>query len=234
MTANTKTKTVQVSTWKNLVSTCIKISDREEMLEKAKQTIGHEIASLLVGKMKGKGETLDSAKSWFKDQCSKHLPKGDKKAHLAKVANRLKEAVGFVPYMESNVIFDKPLTRKQALLVNGHVTDMTGKDLSEMRGEDWSEAYQDVRKQFGVATLKKQMSVKGTDDDTEEELDIDLFFDTARIGLATARKTVDLLGKAKDGFTELLETLGKLTKEELDMFSLHASRKGFAIVKASK
>lgn len=235
MTAiNTKTKTVQVSTWRNIVSTCIKISDQEETLEKAKQSIGHEIASLLVGKMKSKGQTIDSAKSWFKDQCSKHLPKGDKKAHLAKVNNRLKEAVAFVPYLESGVAFDKPLTRKQALLVNSHVTDMTGKDLSDMRGEDWSEAYQDLRKRFGVATLKKQMAAKGTDDETEEELDIELFFDTARIGLATSRKTVDLLGKAKDGFTELLETLGKLTKEELDMFHLHASRKGFALVKASK
>ena len=236
MTAtNTKTKTVQVSTWKNLVSLCIRIADEEETLEKAKLTIGHEIASLLVDKMKSKGETIDRAKDWFRDQCSKHLPKGDKKEHLTKVTNRLKEAVAFVPYLESGASFEKPLTKKQALLVNGHVTDMTGKGLSEMRGEDWSEAYQDMRKQFGVDTLKKQMSAKDTDDETEEELDIDLFFDTARIGLATARKTVDLLGKAKDGFTDLLETLGKLTQEELDMFHLHASRKGYALVlKASK
>jgi len=236
MTATkTKTKTVQVSTWKSIVSTCIRIAKDEATLDKAKQTISHEIASILVDKMKGKGETMDSAKDWFKDQCAKHLPKGDKKVHLEKVTNRLKDAVIFVPYLESGVSLEKPLTKKQALLVNGHATsEICGKEVSEMRGEDWSKAYQDLRKRFGVATLKKQMAAKGTDDETEEELDLDLFFDTARIGLATSRKTVDLLGKAKDGFTELLETLGKLTKEELDMFHLHASRKGFTLVKASK
>lgn len=234
MTAqNTKKKTVQVSTWKSIVATCIRIAKDEATLDKAKQSISHEIASLLVGKMKGKGETMDSAKDWFKNQCAKHLPKGDKKAHLEKVSNRLKDAVIFVPYLESGVPFDKPLTKKQALLVNGHATSaISGKEISEMRGEDWSKAYQDMRKQFGVATLKKQMSVKGTDDDTEEELDMDLFFDTARIGLATARKTVDPLEKAKDHFTEMVNLFPNLSKQEVSFLEAHMSKRGYKLVKA--
>ena len=232
-TLNTKTKTVQVSTWKNIVATCIRIAKDEATLDKAKQTISHEIASLLVDKMKGKGETLDSAKDWFRNQCAKHLPKGDKKVHLEKVSNRLKDAVIFVPYLESGVSFDKPLTKKQALLVNGHSTSaISGKEIAEMRGEDWAEAYQDMRKRFGVATLKKQMAAKGTDDSSEEELDMDLFFDTARIGLATARKTVDPLEKAKDHFTEMVNLFPNLSKQEVSFLEAHMSKRGYKLVKA--
>jgi len=234
MTAtNTKTKTVQVSTWKSIVSTCIRIAKDEETLDMAKQTISHEIASILVDKMKGKGETMDRAKDWFKDQCSKHLPKGDKKAHLEKVTNRLKEAVAFVPYLESGVSFDKPLTKKQALLVNGHATSaISGKELAEMRGEDWAKAYQDMRKRFGVDTLKKQMAAKSTDDETEEELDIDLFFDTARIGLATSRKTANPLEKAKDHFTDMVDLFPNLSKQEASFLEAHMAKRGYKLVKA--
>jgi len=234
MTAtNTKTKTVQVSTWKSIVSTCIRIAKDEETLDMAKQTISHEIASILVDKMKGKGETMDRAKDWFKDQCSKHLPKGDKKAHLEKVTNRLKEAVAFVPYLESGVSFDKPLTKKQALLVNGHATSaISGKELAEMRGEDWAKDYQDMRKRFGVDTLKKQMAAKSTDDETEEELDIDLFFDTARIGLATSRKTANPLEKAKDHFTDMVDLFPNLSKQEASFLEAHMAKRGYKLVKA--
>lgn len=234
MTAiNTKTKTVQVSTWRNIVSTCIRIAKDEATLDQAKQTISHQIASILVDKMKGKGETMDRAKDWFKDQCAKHLPKGDKKAHLDKVANRLKDAVIFVPYLESGVSFEKPLTKKQALLVNGHATSaISGKELSEMRGEDWAKAYQDMRKQFGVDTLKKQMAAKGTNDESEEVIDIDLFFDTARVGLATARKTANPLEKAKDHFTDMVDLLPNLSKQEVSFLEAHMAKRGYKLVKA--
>ena len=228
---NTKTKTASRYDWKAMIKSVLLLEDKKKEVADHEQTLGHSMASQLVIKMREKAQTLQSAKEWFNDMASKNLPAGNKAANLKKVSAQLNAASVFVPYLESGLEFENPLTAKQAQFVNGVVEEKTGKPIAKMRGEDWRSAYDYLRESYGLETLKKQAKVKKTDAD-DEELDHDIFFTTAQKGEAKNRVTPVTLEKTKDQFSELIEMTKKLSNSELKLFDKHVANKGYRLTKA--
>ena len=214
-----------------MIKSVILLEDKKKDVADHEQTLGHSMANELVLKMKEKAQTLQTAKKWFEDMTSKNLPAGNKRANFKKVCAQLNASAVFVPYLESGLEFEKPLTAKQAQFVNGVVEEKTGKGVAKMRGEDWRASYDYLRASYGLETLKKQAKVKKTDVD-DEELDQELFFSTAQKGEAKNRVTPVSLQKTKDAFSELVEMTKQLSNDELKLFDMHVANKGYRLTKA--
>ena len=209
----TNTKKVQSIDWKGIVKETILLDEYKKEVQRAEQSLSLRHAAILVGKMKGKGETLDSAKKWW-------IPKIKKAAGAqweekeATLRSALARSCVFVPYVESGLKFNEEPTSDQCLLIKNHI----GLPTDEIRGNDFKMAYEKLEKKVKPKIVKKLAKELGG---VSEVGDIDQSFiwNEIKTEVSKPRETGTPLDRAKAAYSTFAEKYGKLEKEDRALFT---------------
>lgn len=209
----TKTKTVQSIDWKGIVKETILLDDKKKEIERSEQSLALRHAGILANKMKGKGETLDSAKKWWVPQIKKAAGAQWEKRE-ATLRSALARACEFVPYVESGIELSEDPTSDQCKLIKSHI----GLPVDEIRGIDFKMAYEELRDTVKPKIVEKLAKELGGVDKVGE-IGQSFIWNEIKTEVSKPRETGTPLDRAKTAWSAFAEKYGQLDKEGRKLFS---------------
>tara|TARA_A200000159_G_C7249075_1_gene307955 strand:- start:173 stop:847 length:675 start_codon:yes stop_codon:yes gene_type:complete len=209
----TNTKKVQSIDWKGIVKETLLLDDKKKEIERSEQSLSLRHAGILAGKMKEKGATLATAKTWWIPQIKKAAGTQWEKRE-ATLRSGLARACVFVPYLESGLEFSEAPTSDQCLLIKNHI----GLPTDEIRGNDFKMAYEKLEKKVKPKIVKKLAKELGGVSEVGE-IDQSFIWDEIKTEVSKPRETGSALDRAKTAWSAFAEKYGKLDKEGRALFA---------------
>ena len=172
-----------------------------------------ENAGILCDKMKEKGQTLTSAKTWFMPQIVKEMTASQRETKQGTVRSQLARAAILVPYLESGLKLKEDPTMDQCRSVH----KWTSLPIDEIRGEQFKEDFEYLRDEVKPKIVKALAKELGGVDKVGE-IEESFVWDEIASYVKEPRETASPLDKAKEAYQEYAKAYGKLDSEERALF----------------
>ena len=212
-TTNTNKK-VQSIDWKGIIKETILLDDKKKELATKEKHLGYRYATILADKMKGKGETLDSAKKWLVPQLKKAATVKQWEEKETTLRSALSRACIFVPFVESGLELSEAPTSDQCKLVKDYI----GLPVDEIRGNDFKMAYEELRDTVKPRIVQKLAKELGGVEKVGE-IDQSFLWEEIKTEVSKPRETGTPLDRAKAAWSAFAEKYGQLDKEGRALFA---------------